>query len=829
MKTAKIAAMNAVILATALGSFGHEIEAVISNTNGKDLENLPVFVQVRSIVGRGRDYQQVNRDGFHVYDEKGKEVSFMYRPMPPDFSMATDEIVFILPKLAKDAALRYRFSNTSTKSAKQVPFNVDEILNNPNNWIPNPGFEKGAEHWTGGTIVNDVTHSGKNALLLQSRKGQVSATLDKSFQFNKDGHYYWAAWLKTDNVVRYSYRSQKSGGRILLANYPFRGYEYAVQDTRDWYCYRPNDPRRASKETYATHWQPRTVTHPMVGQYRDYKMAKKKRETAAWRNGYKSSLSLTLNQTPAVYIDSARPGRIWLDDIMLFDQPKIVMDYDGALKKADLDGKDFVYSRAVTHHLKRVAPWEKIDRYASFAARGERKVVPIGVNLPNGAKNLDLAISDLTGPGTLGQSIRETEYQITSWERPPEGRDERQAHLMTGPIDNSKPCNVDFLIAYRIPSDAKPGRYKGTIAVKAGGKTVADVPVTLEVLNFPLKIIKDRFIGAIAQGRGFDKKWFEVYSRSNFPYVMMFSHWVPFRKKGSAGGFIDMPRLIEKQKMALEVGGVTAGVGLYWSAALDKFGRNGLWPKTGRNPEKYRAEAVKVHKALTEAGLPVLVYMLFDEPRRIDRKAFSVLKGTGVPTTCDAMGRAFFDMLNLITHNSYDDPCDEWGPALYRYCNAKGYKHGFCGSAWRINCSRYQVGMMLAAGKAHYWHQWHSHCFYRISPETKKWSRARVAIAMSEGMIDLRYHDTLKDAIAYARKTGKGKAEADAAEAYLRHVFDFCSGDIAYGVNPYNGTPTEWGDDRFPDVWREMMQRHITAILKQTGPLIDNVKAGEAR
>jgi hypothetical protein len=35
----------------------------------------------------------------------------------------------------------------------------------------------------------------------------------------------------------------------------------------------------------------------------------------------------------------------------------------------------------------------------------------------------------------------------------------------------------------------------------------------------------------------------------------------------------------------------------------------------------------------------------------------------------------------------------------------------------------------------------------------------------------------------------------------------------------YNGTPTDWGDDRFFGSWRREMRRHTLAILAKTGPV----------
>jgi len=127
--------------------------------------------------------------------------------------------------------------------------------------------------------------------------------------------------------------------------------------------------------------------------------------------------------------------------------------------------------------------------------------------------------------------------------------------------------------------------------------------------------------------------------------------------------------------------------------------------------------------------------------------------------------------------------------------------------------------MMMAAAKAHYWHQWHILNFYGVSLHTGKFVRNRAALGFGEGMIDLRYHDTLTDAISYAEKTGKGISEARAAREYLDQVLRFCNGDMDRWLTFYNGTPSDWGDDRLFDDWRRQMQRHTRKILAKTGPI----------
>jgi hypothetical protein len=660
-----------------------------------------------------------------------------------------------------------------------------------------------------------------------ARGGRTSAILRKDFKFNKDGHYYFSAWAKCDNVARDGHRWGGTGGRIGLHKAPFQGLVSKVQDTRDWFCYKPNG---MGSDPVPNDWCVPAVTPRLCGEFRGWQEAARKQQSDIFKSGYVSDgVTISLNQIDLPYIDKSRPARIWIDDVMLFPQPMIIFDFDKALAKAGLTG-DFVYSRPVTLGNEggspRVTPWQKIDKLTETAALGERKVLCLGIDLLKGGQGIDLQSMELSGPGgTIKpseieyQPMRHSGFQWENWEW--------WAHDMSGPFDYPNPCHVDFFIAYRIPSNAKPGLYRTSMTVKANGKIVAAVPVSIDVANFKLKPLKERFIGAIYnQGMGKDgganmpplnRDFLKFYGRSNFSYLMMFTRWLPWKGNGPE---VDIDKLKDEMTFMRDEVGLTAGVGLYWDVSLDQYGlkANGLWKRCGQNRDQYRQEVIKVDKALTEASLPRLMYMIWDEPSNVDDK-FGILKDTGAYTTCDAMGWPFFKSLEYISHTVCDDPSHEMGPAVYKYCRGKGVRYGMCGTAWSPESSRYQSGMMMAASGMSYWHQWHILNFYGVCRHCGKFVRNRSALNMGEGMIDLRYHDTLLDAIAYAEKKGTGKAEAKAAGEYLADVLTFCSGDLDGHVSYYNGTPTSWGDDRFYDQWRADMRKHIIAILSKTGPL----------
>src|SRR5262245_44612183 len=111
----------------------YDVDVTLVNPFPKELVNHPVILQVFRIFGRGVDYAKFNRDGFHITDEKGQEVEFFYRSMPPSFSIADDQLILMVPSLAPGARLSYRFTNTAQKSRKEAKLDIEKLLDHPAN------------------------------------------------------------------------------------------------------------------------------------------------------------------------------------------------------------------------------------------------------------------------------------------------------------------------------------------------------------------------------------------------------------------------------------------------------------------------------------------------------------------------------------------------------------------------------------------------------------------------------------------------------------------------------------------------------------------------
>jgi len=829
----------------------YDVDVTLTNTFPKDYDNLPVVIQIFRVFGRGVDYTKFNRDGFHIYDDKGTELAYTYRVIPPDFSMANDELVLTLPKFAKGAKLNLRFTNTPEKSAKAVKFEIDALLANPNNLVPNGGFEKGVEGWEGGKLAAAGAHSGKNALLLEVPGGGGAASLKctKTFPIAKGQNYYFGTWMKCENVTRRTWRYSQPwaqaliSGRLTFSGDPFNFPEFAdgthlirLMDDRDWYCYENN-----ALSTLC-------VPQPTI-------------------NGADSTLTLALNQENMPYLDANKPARIWIDDVLLFEQPQIDVSADRIKKKGAPDGF-FLYRRAPTcldqcsfalPHLDAPRVYEKIDKLNDTAALGERKTVMVGVNTAAPIQGLCLEVSDLKGPNgaVLGEAAREIEFNYTPVQNWKFNAESLEGWVIDGnaPRNIDRPGFIDYLIGFKIPTDAAPGKYAGTVKIKGGGKDLGTLPLELEVVNIQLKPITDKFAGLIYNAGqnttnyrnsvGWDKdngavqanrdaNFYKYYARCNFSYMMMFCQFLPW--KGESPD-VDLGALVAQMKEMRDVAGCTAGVGLYADCSLDKQGNNGgpeggrgLWKRCGGNADIYRAKVKEMDAAIKKEGLPPLVYMIWDEPRFCDPVKFGILKDLGSQTTSDINYRECCEQLQkgLFTAASVDGPGADYGPMFRKFATKCGGRIGFDSFAAPF-CNRYQTGFMLANGAATA-SFWHVSFYMGFHNKHQAFVRAQTMVGIGEGMIDLRYFETLQETIENAKKKNVAKTEVAAAEKYLQTVMGFCTDDFHFMSEietfTYNGGPERWGDDWFYDRWRGEMRNHILAIQKAGGLGVTAAPAG---
>src|SRR5262249_31004576 len=148
-----------------------------------------------------------------------------------------------------------------------------------------------------------------------------------------------------------------------------------LMDDRDWYCYEAN-----ALSTLC-------IPEPAL-------------------NTCESTLSLALNQEDMPYGDASKPARIWIDDILLFEQPRVEISTERIGKKFAPDGFS-LYRRAATclteplfaiPQLPPPRPYEKIERIVDAAALGERKTLTLGLHTTAPLKGVFLEVGDLKGP-----------------------------------------------------------------------------------------------------------------------------------------------------------------------------------------------------------------------------------------------------------------------------------------------------------------------------------------------------------------------------------------------------------------------------------------------
>lgn len=816
---------------------GFDVDVTLVNDFDKSFTDLPVFLHVFRVFGRGVDYTAFDPDGFSVLDSKGKALPHVVRPVPPYFSLANDQIVVFLPSFAEGETVTLRIRNAKKSGPPKTAYDPDRLLENQNNLIPNGGFEKGTAGWAGGKLVQDTRRSGKGALLLEvpGDKGHAALRCTQPLRFSKGKNYHFSIWSKCENVVRrtwrFNYGPEPISARIMLSGNPLvfpeldkffdKNHVIRLMDTRDWFCYEAND--------LSSHCIPRPAL-----------------------NDCESTLTMALDQAPVPYLDATQPARVWIDEVMLFEQPRVEVSW-ARIQAAQAPEGMFLFRRAPTaltplllkeretlEVLPPPRPYERVTVLSDAALQGERKLVSVGLYTPRALKAVTLDMSDLKGPGgaVLGEGAREIEFHYTPQTGFRVGGDGLEGWVLDGnaPREIDRPGCITYLVGLKIPANAAPGKYQGRMAFKSEGKELASLPLELEVVGHPLQVITNHRAGLIYNGGcvpdrpgvsapAFDKDYLRYYARNNFSYLMLFRSFVPFRGKSAE---VDLPALVTQVKEACELGGITAGLGLYQDVSLDKQGNKqgpdggrGLWPRSGNNPDLYRKTIGEMDEALKKAGLPPLIYMIWDEPRFCDPKKFGILKGTGAVTTSDITYIEACDSMRqgLFTHTAIDGPGCDYGPALRKFAEKHGAKVGW-DTQFGPFCNRYQTGLMLANGG---WMitDWHSAWYIVQHQGQKTWARSPALVGAAEGMIDFRYHLTLQNLIAQAKRAGKAAKEVKAAEDDQTAILTFCTDDFHFitdkEIFTYNGGPERWGDDWFYDQWRGQMRRHIVAIATAAG------------
>ena len=470
----------------------------IYNNTGSAKTNWPVLLTVWKVFGANLDLDKLNSAGFHVYDQTGAEVPHMIRPIPPDFSLGNDEIVFIIPQMAAGQTLNYRVTNTSLPGMTQQI----NLIDNPNNMLPNGGFETD----TGGvptgyyvasgsasTVSYDTAtkHSGMRSMKLTLPVGMaVTLKTSATVPVGQGLQYHFSIWGKTDNLAYTGY-GFTGGGRTRFESTAFTGRsELTLRDYRPWFCYRfdSDDPD-------------------------------------AWGvpcNGSKGvasrqvRMSLSAYQENKPFLTGTRTGRIWLDEALLLVQPKITVDRQTPLANVAKNGAVIV-ARPVNMPRYKAFAHEAVSSLRAFAMRGQRHQLRFGVHAVQTLQNVQVYVTPVNGPGGQLSGGNLDLERLGSFV-------EDYASLIELAAGNT----AEYLLGINVPAGLQPGTYKGLVIVTAGTRTLGVLPLEMEVLPIDVPSMEGTYVGGIYNiGYPLDRddRFYTCYGKVRFNFLMLFDYF----------------------------------------------------------------------------------------------------------------------------------------------------------------------------------------------------------------------------------------------------------------------------------------------------------------
>ncbi len=793
------------------------VNVELENLSGEDKADWPVVLRVCHVLGGDLSPGAVNPDGFHVFGPDGRELPCSIERIPPYDWPGNDELVFLVPAMKAGQKLTFRVTNTAEKSASQAKL---DIAASPHNLISDGGFESDpARLWAGAARLDAaVKRSGKSSLLIEGAARQ-SAKYTGKLPLHKGSLYYGGVWCRTENVARHGVAAGEG------AYFKMTGFAKALDRavglmaqcyTRDW-----NKSRfHARYGLGTTEW----------GVDLDTVQA----------DTTEATLELILDQKKQFWMDDAH-GKWWLDDMVLIEQPKVTVRFDETLAPLLKDGV-FLFTRPTNMPLgelptkKFPVGWcampfahEALTALDRWGLKGQR--VPFLIGLYH-TRPLDKVSLSVSGPPFTPELVEYSNGYLNNAEH---------HYLMdySGPVDFPGPAGVRyFVITYRIPRDAKPGRYAGTITLASAGKPLREIPLTLRVQDIEQPVLKDRYIGMIMQASPivFNEDTLSVYARSGFSCVTIFGGFLKYTKGEREQMHVDVKDLEEKMGLLMKHG-VNAGVCPYTDLQLDEKPAG-----PGRMHGYARREAQAALKAGATETLDVLeksayfrllreldaackahpewprvIHMNWDEPGGPHpRMGWTNECLPDALTTLDAGFSVLAKVAPYYSMPTLDDPCDFGGPDSFNWLKKQGKRFGIAASARCGEMSRYQPGIWMAASGASYMHAWHLAEAGLMKVIGGKAHRAISMVACGEGMDDLKAFTLLTAEIEAGAKSADPKVKAAAAEAqkYLSDLFSVWTGDGAHasGNPPYLGWACTWGYDRFYGLWQERMARLAAAL-----------------
>lgn len=532
---------------TAVADLAAEIQ--LENRTGSDKRNWPVILTVYKVFGANLDPKTVNGEGFHVLDAEGKEIPHMIRQIPPDFSIGNDEIVFIVPKMRVGERLKFRVTNTAATSRTQP---ID-LAGNANNLLGNGGFEtiaKGSpdsyevEAGRNVEVAADasIKYSGTQSLRLTIPVGSaVSLRTGQPVRFRKDSRYHFSFWARTENVAYTGWGFWNDGATVGFEPAAFRGRDsIPLRGTRDWYCYcfEPGD---------RDDWGVPAMTCPPQAET----VSKDGKDTAAdlWQKDGRSVLTIKARQANQPFLKEDKTGRIWLDEMLLFEQPAITVERSRPLERVARNGT-VLFGRPVSMPRMGAFAHEATDKIETFAMPGERRQIRVGICAIGDLQDVCLDVSPLLCPDAKVLSLKPEVESLGEYVEPYKPL----ARLAAGKT-------AEFLLGIDVPAEARAGLYGGRIHFRAGKKSLGEMAVKFEVLPFRSSTMQPYLVGGIfnsGMGLPRNKALYACYSKTGFNYILLFDYL--FRWQAGQLDFAGAGKQVDE---ITKVAGVRDAIGLY--------------------------------------------------------------------------------------------------------------------------------------------------------------------------------------------------------------------------------------------------------------------------
>lgn len=843
----------------------YDVVVEITNTTPEKKADWPVIMSVYRLLGRNLPAGSVNPNGFHVYDDAGKEIPHAVEALPPyeqvdlaggalgSWPLAgNDELIFVIPQIDKGATLRCRITNTAVDSTKRVKL---DLAANPHNLFHNGSFEQQDGQviagWKGdGQADNQVKRSGQTSLRLRGTRPQ-KLSYGQKIPVHKGSRYYFGIWGKTDNVSRHGIHTSV-GGQVTLTGFD-NGWRGQVLDANN----KPLTDEQGNPKADLPPEERKKVEQDVAGR------------RAAWifpqcytRDWFKSTalnhgctdwglpemclvaaedsteLSAVLDQRPQFVRPANQPGTWWLDDAVLMEQPQVRVRFDEQLKPHVAEGL-FLFTRPTSMHLGYCQPQgtsyrgmpyprEKADRLQRFALKGQRAVLLLGVYHTRPLGQVQATVKDgaLSSPGGQKLALSEVEYL-------PGYIGANRSHLLR---TQDKPVGIDekeglryFVLSFEVPRDAKAGKYEGQVQLLADGKELRALPAAIVVQDLEMPIVRDVSVGPILQSDPVNDETMKICAKTGFNAVNVGGGIFKFANGPDGKKQVDLEDLGRRIEW-LKGYGVVAAVTLWSDADLGpQWGGGKLIKAVKHNEQDFKAHVKRVEEYCQKRPeWPRLIWMTWDEPQ--PNGSFGP-KGHGRPcatmawvtdavpnalTTLDAGFWVWDRILPYFSLPNLDEPADFVGPEVYEYTRSKGKDFGFAGSKNDLDERvRYQVGLMLIASGAKNFQYWHLTVRNSLAGRVDgKLLRSIHMVSLGEGLDDLKVHRLLQDAMKEASASGDPKRAAAArlAAEYLRTLHVTWDADHTHDESlPYLGLAADWGYDRFYQDWQERMARLAAA------------------